>query len=75
MARLLLLLLLGFLVYLLIRGFRRSVGRDKPLTPVAGPEDMVRCSQCGVHLPKGESFTSQGKFYCSDEHRRLDQDR
>jgi uncharacterized protein len=32
---------------------------------------MVRCTVCGVHLPRSESFTSRGKFFCSDEHRRL----
>jgi len=32
---------------------------------------MVRCVYCGVHLPRSESLTSDGKFFCSDEHRRL----
>jgi uncharacterized protein len=30
---------------------------------------MVRCAQCGVHVPRGESILSQSKFFCSDEHR------
>lgn len=33
-------------------------------------EDMVRCAHCGVHLPRSESITSQGKFFCCDEHRQ-----
>jgi uncharacterized protein len=32
---------------------------------------MVRCAQCGVHLPRSEGFLSQGNYFCSDEHRRL----
>ncbi|SEM70528.1 PP0621 family protein [Nitrosomonas marina] len=32
-------------------------------------EDMVRCAQCGVHMPRSESVTSQGEFYCCNEHR------
>jgi uncharacterized protein len=24
-----------------------------------------------VHLPRSESVTSEGKYFCSDEHRRL----
>jgi uncharacterized protein len=32
---------------------------------------MVRCIHCGVHLPRSESITSEGKFFCSEEHRRL----
>ena len=37
-------------------------------------EDMVRCVQCGVHLPKGESLITVGinetKYFCSEAHRR-----
>jgi len=34
-------------------------------------EDMVRCAQCGVHLPKSESIVTQGAFFCSEAHRLL----
>jgi uncharacterized protein len=30
---------------------------------------MVRCAQCGVHVPRGESILSRGKFFCGEEHR------
>ena len=31
---------------------------------------MVRCSHCGVHLPRAEALTSSGgDTYCSEEHR------
>jgi uncharacterized protein len=30
---------------------------------------MVRCAQCGVHVPRSESIFSRSKFFCSDEHR------
>lgn len=32
-------------------------------------EEMVRCAHCGVHLPRSESITSQGEFFCCNEHR------
>jgi len=32
-------------------------------------EEMVRCAHCGVHLPRSESVTSQGAFFCSNDHR------
>ena len=52
-------------VYLLIRSYRKKAPQqDKPTT-----EDMVRCAQCGVHLPKGESIEADGKFFCGAEHR------
>jgi len=62
-------------VVLLVKNYRRSLARqDEKTTDQPAPvksEDMVRCDRCGVHLPKSESFLSQGRFYCSDEHRRL----
>jgi uncharacterized protein len=30
---------------------------------------MVRCAQCGVHLPKSESILVGGNFFCCAEHR------
>ena len=39
--------------------------RDK--TPI---DDMVRCADCGVHLPRGDSLTVRGQFYCCAEHQR-----
>jgi len=33
-------------------------------------EDMVRCDHCGVHLPRSESLTTRGNFYCSADHQR-----
>jgi uncharacterized protein len=32
---------------------------------------MVDCSQCGVHLPVSEALEAKGRYFCSDEHRRL----
>lgn len=33
-------------------------------------EDMVRCAHCGIHLPKSEGLRADGKYYCSEAHRR-----
>ncbi len=80
MAKFLLLLAVIAAVILLVRNYQRALGRpDEPrddarpagAPPVPASEDMVRCARCGVHLPKSESYLSQGQFYCSDEHRRL----
>ena len=30
---------------------------------------MVRCEQCGLHVPQGEALTKEGKSYCCEEHR------
>jgi uncharacterized protein len=77
-AKFLVLLAVGIVVYLIVSRIRREgqpprpIERSQRATPAqGGGEDMVRCAVCGVHLPRSESFTSRGRFYCSDEHRRL----
>jgi len=52
---------------------KMSVGQRDIPPPGGGQkpvEDMVRCKACGVNLPRSEAILSQGRFYCSDEHRR-----
>ena len=68
----LLLLAVGvWLIYSILKNYARSVDRDERDVPSPpAQEDMVRCAQCGVHLPKSESILSRGEFYCSEEHRR-----
>jgi uncharacterized protein len=37
----------------------------------AGPEAMLPCSHCGVHIPASEAVKHiSGAVFCSDEHRR-----
>ncbi|MBU1426421.1 MAG: hypothetical protein KKH12_07335 [Gammaproteobacteria bacterium] len=67
MSRLLFLLAVVLAVYLLLRSFRRKTPKQDVS---AAAEEMVRCAQCGVHLPKSESILADGNFYCSDVHRR-----
>ncbi|HSD43564.1 MAG TPA: PP0621 family protein [Burkholderiales bacterium] len=71
MGKLLLLILVGIVAYLLWKGLARNArpGGERP--PGADAERMVGCSQCGVHLPISEAVEFEGKFFCSDEHRRI----
>jgi uncharacterized protein len=64
------LLVLGLLfVYWLLKGYRRRLnGRDQP--PASGPEMMVQCAQCGLHLPRSESVAGGDLHFCSADHRR-----
>lgn len=72
MSRILFLLLAAAVVYALLKPRR---GRPPTAPRAAGadgtrpPEDMVRCVQCGVHLPRSEAIMAGGRFYCSDAHR------
>lgn len=36
-----------------------------------GPQPMVRCAHCGLHLPQNEAIASNSAVYCSDAHRDL----
>lgn len=69
MSRLLFLLAIIIVVYLLIRSFRGNARNHEVQSGETQTEDMVRCAQCGVHLPRSESILSQGKSFCSAAHR------
>ena len=74
MAKFLLLLALGIVVYLIVSRMRHAGERPQAHNappPAARGEDMVRCAVCKVHLPRSESFVSRGQYYCSDEHLKL----
>lgn len=62
-------LLLGLALWLILtflKQYRRSL--DEPKRPQPESQDMVRCSVCGVHLPKAESIEQRGKFFCCPAH-------
>ena len=67
----LLLALVIVVVYGLYRAHKRKAGRSSWRAGGAAAEDMVRCAQCGVHLPRSESLMNGELFYCTPEHRRL----
>jgi uncharacterized protein len=65
------LVVLGLLAaYWILKSYRRRVDRARDSTPPAAAENMVPCARCGVHLPRSESISTQGRFYCSPEHQR-----
>jgi uncharacterized protein len=72
MMKYLLLFAILLVAYLLWRNGRlaeRDTGKRQPQPP-AGPQDMVRCPVCAVHLPRSEAVTgANGVLYCSQEHR------
>lgn len=70
MAKILLLAIGLLLAYWVLRAYRRKADRDAQSPPPADGEDMVRCAQCGVHLPRSDSIAARGSHYCSAEHER-----
>jgi uncharacterized protein len=69
--KLLLLLAVIAVVYWIFKSYKRKVQRGATPPAARGAEDMVRCAQCGLHLPRSESLPAGQSFYCSAEHRRL----
>ena len=70
MGRILLLLIIGFAIYLLFRGFFRSqVKKEPPPQPPATTtqgEDMVTCARCGVNLPRSDTVEDSGRLVCRE---------
>lgn len=69
----LLLALLALVFFVL--GLKRSRPREpearKPAPPPAHPEPqaMLRCAECGMHLPADEALPGKGGVFCSAAHR------
>jgi uncharacterized protein len=68
MSRLLFLFAVIAVVYWLLKSYRKQSSKQD--VPTVAGEDMVRCTQCGVHLPKSEATLADGKFFCGEAHRR-----
>lgn len=66
MLKLLLLALAVWLLVLLLRAYRRSLGAPSAAAPQQ--EDMVRCEACGVYLPRSASILRHGRHYCCEQH-------
>jgi len=65
---------IALLSWLVRSALRRAAGRRRDSRPGV-TEDMVRCAQCGIHLPRGESLMTRGDVFCSTEHQQLYSDR
>lgn len=68
MGRILFFILIGVMVWLLVRGASRAAARrDAQERARAMPaEDMVTCARCGVNMPRGEAREEAGRLVCRD---------
>jgi uncharacterized protein len=70
MGRLLVLVVLVvFAVWLIRRALRAST--RNPDSSSNKTEELVRCANCGVLLPRAEARLAGGALYCTEEHARL----
>jgi uncharacterized protein len=71
MARLLLLVVAVAVLLWLARSALGGRRRGAPDGARAEPAELVRCAHCGLHLPRAEARGADGRYFCSEEHRRL----
>ena len=71
----LLLLLVIVIALWMIFGRRRGAPPEPPRAPGGakageGPQPMLVCAQCGVHLPRADAVQDeQARAFCSEAHR------
>ena len=71
MGRLLVLVVLVVIAAWLVRRALRRAAMPDTRETAAVRDELVRCVQCGVLLPRAEARMSAGAIYCSDEHVKL----
>jgi uncharacterized protein len=74
MTKLLVLVLVVVVVLWLMKGRSRgAAGRPAPPPrggdAASGPQPMVACAHCGVHLPRTEALLLGERTYCCAAHR------
>ena len=68
MKYLLLLALLAGVFFYARRGRPSEPEARKP-PPPAPPQTMLRCAECGMHLPADEALPGKGGVFCGAAHR------
>ena len=66
------LIIIAVAVWLAIHTLRRIIQHLTPPKAAArgATKNMVRCAQCGLHLPEAEATSDHGLHFCCEEHRR-----
>ena len=74
MAKLILVVLGLLAAWWILKTYRRRIDRrDTAQKQGVEDEHMVQCALCGVHLPRSESLTFEGRAFCSADHRERHQ--
>jgi len=73
MGRIFFFVLLALAVYIAWKWLQRaSVTQGvQPKPRATSAQAMVSCAHCGLHVPQSDALAVDGRYFCSDEHRRL----
>jgi uncharacterized protein len=64
--------LLGWLIFYFVKRLL-SPPKAAPKAPHKPPiANMVRCAQCGLHVPQQEAIQNGDRYYCCKEHQTND---
>jgi len=77
MGRILFFVILGVGLYVAFRIWRGGQHRGAATHPPkasGGGEAMIRCDHCGLNVPMSEALADGDRWYCSEDHRRLERD-
>ena len=70
--RVAIIVLIALLVYRLLKRWLASMPREAKKEPDKIGR-MVRCHYCDLHIPETEAIRGRDGWYCSEEHRKLEQ--
>lgn len=67
MTRILLLIILIWIVYVVVKRFiAKTSSKTDETTETAHTEKIIACHQCGLHVPESESRIINGEIYCNN---------
>ena len=59
----------AFVVWLMLRGRGEAERKPRGRKPQIAPTEMVRCSHCGLHLPRSDAVQDSRGAFCTEAHR------
>ena len=67
MARILILIILGWILYQVIKRMAASADSKPNIKPEEKPEEkIVQCANCGCHVPESESIIKNNQIICNN---------
>ena len=63
-------LIAALVIWLIARLAWRLLSKPKSTPAKKEVQNMVRCAQCGLHLPEQEAFAHEEQYYCCKQHLR-----